>query len=368
MSVRKIRNAWWVDLRVDYIRYRKKSPENTRAGALAYERRLREKLVRDGSLIKRIAAQSFSEFAMNWLETYAAANNKLSERRMKASILKHHLIPFFGKVPLDRITTEDIERYKARKLGEELAPKTVNNQLTVLGRCLRSAVDWGRIAHMPRVKLMKAHSQNTDFLTQDEMTRLLGAPIVTSVQLMAFTALRSGLRLGELLGLSWSDIDFESNVLTVQHSWVRREMTSPKSHRIRHIPLGGELRALLYAVRRSRGFVFPGVGDKPWSTDGAARELKRLCERTGVRKIGWHVLRHTFASHIAMRGVPMRSLQQLMGHSTILMTERYAHLGMTSLHDAVQVLEPVRENIGHPVGNAKISEGQNRPLEFVIRR
>ncbi len=368
MSVRKIRNSWWVDIRVDYIRYRKKSPEDTRAGALAYERRLREKLTRDGSLEKRVVAPVFSEFAMSWLETYAAANNKLSERRMKSSILNHHLIPFFGKFRLDRITSEDIERYKARKLGEELAPKTVNNQLTVLSRCLRSAVDWGKIVHMPRVKLMKAHSQNTDFLTQDEMTRLLAAPIATPVQLMPFTALRTGLRLGELLGLSWSDIDFEGDVLTVRHAWVRQELTSPKNHRIRHIPLGGELRALLFAVRRNKGFVFSGVGDRPWSTDGAARELKRLCERTGVRKIGWHALRHTFASHIAMRGVPMRSLQQLLGHSTISMTERYAHLGAASLHDAVQVLEPVRENFGHPVGNATISEGQNRPLEFVIRR
>ena len=368
MSVRRIRNSWWVDFRVDYIRYRKKSPENTRTGALAYERRLQEKLARDGSLVKRIAAPVFSDFAINWLASYVAANNKLSERRMKASILKHHLLPFFGKTPLDRITVEDIERFKAKKLDEELAPKTVNNLLTVLSRCLRSAVDWGRIAYMPKIKLMKAHSRNTDFLTQEEITRLLTSPIVTPVHLMAFTALRTGMRLGELLGLSWGDIDFEGNTITVQHSWVRREMTSPKSHRIRCIPLGGELRALLFAVRRKKGFVFPGVDDKPWSTDGAARELKRLCERTGVRKIGWHVLRHTFASHIAMRGVPMRSLQQLMGHSTILMTERYAHLGMTSLHDAVQVLEPVRENFGHPVGNATISEGQNRPLEFVIRR
>ncbi len=368
MSARKIRNSWWVDFRVEFVRYRKKSPENSRVGALAYEAMLRAKIARDGGLIKPSAPPLFSEFVVNWMEAYVAANNKLSERRMKASILNHHLLPFFGKSQLDHIKAEDIERYKARKLDEGLAPKTINNHLTVLSRCLRSAVDWERMTHMPKIKLMKAYSRRIDFLTEDETTKLLTASAPPFVHRMLFTALRTGLRLGELLALSWSDIDFEGNVLIVRRSWVRYEMTTPKSHRIRYVPLAGDLRRLLEAERQKKGFVFPGVDDKPGSTDGAARELTRLCARAGVRKIGWHILRHTFASHLAMKGVSLRVIQQLLGHSTIAMTERYAHLTSASLHDAVRVLEPVPQNFGHPVGNAAISWEKNAPLQFVLQQ
>jgi len=301
------------------------------------------------------------------MEVYVAANNKLSERRMKASILNHHLLPFFGKVTLDRIGAEDIERYKALKLDEGLAPKTINNQLTVLGRCLRSAVEWGKIAHVPKVKLMKAYSRRIDFLTEGEGMQLIAASTTPSVHLMVFTALRTGLRLGELLALSWGDIDFEGNVLTVQRSWVRREMTTTKSHRIRHVPLANDLRCLLEAARRGKGFVFPGISEQPWSTDGAARELTRLCMRAGIRKVGWHILRHTFASHLAMKGISLRVIQQLLGHSTIAMTERYAHLTSASMHDAIRVLEPVLETFGHPAGNAALSWKKNMPLEFIVK-
>lgn len=369
MSVRKLRNTWWVDFRVDFIRYRKKSPENTRAGAAAYEALLKSKFARGDSLEKRPDAPMFSEFVPVWMESYVAANNKLSEQRMKASILRHHLVPFFGKMRLDHIVAEDIERYKARKREEGLSPKSINNQLTVLGRCLRSAVEWGRILLMPRIALMKSHSRRVDFLTEDEARRLLIAPAPELLHRMIFVALRTGLRLGELLGLSWSDIDFEGNTITVQQSWVRREMTTTKSHRIRHVPLAGDLRHLLYTERRSKGLVFPfpGLGEKPWSTDGATRELKRLCRNAGIeRKVGWHLLRHTFASHLAMKGVPLRVIQELLGHSTIAMTERYAHLTSASLHDAVRVLEPIIELRGQPAGNTVISWKENRSVNLPV--
>ena len=172
---------------------------------------------------------------------------------------------------------------------------------------------------------------------------------------MVLTALRSGLRLGELLGLQWSDIDFTSNTLTVQRSWVRREMSTTKSQRIRHVPLTRDLRETLDDARRAEGLIFPNDGGEPWNPDAAARALRRMCTRANVRPIGWHILRHTFASHLAIKGVSLRVIQDLLGHSTIAMTERYAHLTSSSLHDAVRVLEPPLDVHGHPVGNTAIS-------------
>lgn len=363
MAARKIRGSWHIDLWLEGRRYRKKSPEDSRAGAAAYEARIREKFARDGGFIKRVAAPIFSEFAVSWMENHVSANNKRSEQRMKASILKRHLLPFFGKMPLDHITIEDIDRYKARKRDEGLAPKTINNQLTVLSRCMRSALEYGKVQTIPRIVLMKAHSRNVEFLSEEEARRLLLAPAPELLHRMVLVALRTGLRLGELLGLQWTDIDFEGNTITVQRSWVRREMTTPKSHRIRHVPFGGDLRQTLLAERKPDGFVFPfpGLGDKPWSTDGAERELARLYQRAGVKRRGlWHLLRHTFASHLALKGISLHTIQGLLGHSTIAMTERYAHLTAGSMHDAIRVLEPVIDTFGHSLGTEVISWKQNR--------
>ena len=132
-------------------------------------------------------------------------------------------------------------------------------------------------------------------------------------------------------------------------------MSTTKSQRIRHVPLTRDLRETLLGARRGEGLVFPNDDGEPWNPDAAARALHRRCARANVRPIGWHILRHTFASHLAIKGISLRVIQDLLGHSTIAMTERYAHLTSSSLHDAVRVLEPPLEVRGHPVGNAVIA-------------
>lgn len=73
-----------------------------------------------------------------------------------------------------------------------------------------------------------------------------------------------------------------------------------------------------------------------------SRWIRKACDRAGIRRVGWHLLRHTFASRVVSRGVPIRTLQQLLGHASITMTERYAHLAPATLIDAVRVLEEDR--------------------------
>lgn len=93
------------------------------------------------------------------------------------------------------------------------------------------------------------------------------------------------------------------------------------------------------AQAQPAGFIFAQKSGNPRSYTGAQKALHRICDRTGVRRISWHVLRHTFASLLAARGVPLTIVQKFLGHSTISMTERYAHLAPSSLHDAMTVLE-----------------------------
>src|SRR5947208_1589798 len=120
MSVRMIKKSWWIDFRFDHTRYRKRGPENSRAGALAYEATLRQKLAR-GESIDRVTntteqEQTFEQFAWKWFEEYVVPNNKYSEQRIKKYTLSGALIPFFGKLLVEEITSHHIEQYKAQRI------------------------------------------------------------------------------------------------------------------------------------------------------------------------------------------------------------------------------------------------------------
>ena len=156
MAVRKIRHSWWVDFRWKRTRYRRRSPVNTRSGAATYELTLRERLVQGARVDEEPAAAAleihnvrFAEFADEWFTTYVLTNNKPSEQSNRRMVLRAHLIPWFGHLPLDAITTQLIEQFKAYQLSKILARKTVNNHLAILARCLRCATQWGHLDHMP---------------------------------------------------------------------------------------------------------------------------------------------------------------------------------------------------------------------------
>ena len=146
MAVRIIKGSWWVDFRAGHTRYRKRSPENSCAGAKDYEATLRQKLAR-GEFIEvaeRATPQDqvFGQFAWQWFDQYVVPNNKPSEQKTKKYILSASLVPFFGKMRLGKITTHDIERYKAHALKENVSRKTINNRLTVFRKCMTTAYDW----------------------------------------------------------------------------------------------------------------------------------------------------------------------------------------------------------------------------------
>src|SRR6266478_312817 len=264
MAVRKIKNSWWVDFRHADVRYRKRSPANSKAGAEDYEATIRQKLSRGESLglappdkKQEERKQTFKEFAWKWLETYAKTNNKFSEIMRKRYTLQRHLIPFFGQTPLDRVDTQLVEQYKSRKISEGLANKTVNNHLTVLSSCLRTAQDWFDIPKIPKMKQLKMPPLQIDFLSQDESDLLLAHSSGVYHEII-FMALKTGLRRGELIALDWSDINWNNKTLTVRHSWseASKSLDTPKSNRERHIPLTDDLCAMLLRRKHAIGFVF----------------------------------------------------------------------------------------------------------------
>lgn len=344
MSIRKIRNSWWVDFRHNFTRYRKKSPQNSQGGAREYEALLRQRLARGEPLEPKVVVEekvTFAAFAARWFDTYVTVNSKPSDRATKASTLRRHLIPSFGHLPLPQVSAESIERYKAQRLAEGLTAKTVNNHLNVLTGCLRRSVDWGYLERLPAVKRLKTRSLREDFLLEEECERLLGSDDASLWHRMALVGLHTGMRFGELAGLDWSAVHLAERRLTVERAFVKGEFVTPKNHKVRHLPLTDDVVDALTPHARSEGLVFPARGDRPVTHSAARHHLTRLCRQTGVRVVGWHVLRHTFASLLSMKGLPLRVIQGFLGHGSITTTERYAHLAPSSLDEAVRLLNGV---------------------------
>jgi len=168
---------------------------------------------------------------------------------------------------------------------------------------------------------------------------------------MILLALRTEMRLGELIALDWSTIDFNAKTLTVRYSMVRNIIGSPKNNKERHIPLTNEVIAVLDKRKDKVGFVFTYRGTF-LKTDYCRYTITRLCKKADLRRIGWHKLRHSFASHLVQKNAPIKAIQELMGHADIQTTMRYTHLAPSTLRSTIDLLEP--ENFGQHVGNIPI--------------
>ena len=361
-STGRERQFWMVDVCIESPdgsrqRVRKVSPVQSRRGAERYERDLRWELLwgrRDagGGDEESKETPTVAEFAPEFLTDYAEVNNKPSEVHSKESCLRVHLVPWFGRTRLDAVKMRDIDRYKRAKLKAGLSPKSINNHLTVLRKMLVVAVDWEVIETVPRIRWLRVPKPDFDFLDFEEAERLIAGASGQDRALIV-TALKTGLRRGELMGLQWQDVDLVGARLRVQRSWVRGHLGTPKSGRNRTVPLSPEAVRTLKEHRHLKGeWVFCGDHGAPLTRDQIKHPLRRAYRKAGLRHMGWHMLRHTFASHLTMRAVPLKVVQELMGHATIEMTMRYAHLSPEVGQKAVHVLD-----LGRADGNIAATGG-----------
>lgn len=352
--------VYWCDVtvRVGGKEFRKKlSCRTTSKGeALAFEAKVRNRMLAKAGDSRR--PPFFCDFADEFLSTYAAANNKPSEVASKKNSLERHLKPAFGHLRLNEIGAEQIERYKATKLAggwndspgvpielpaKPLSPKSINNHLICLAKLFAVAVEWGKLEKAPKVKLLKVGETDFDFLDFAEADRLQVAAFQSGSQwyTMILMALRAGLRVSELTPLQWSDVDLKAGVIMVRRGAWKKTVGTPKGGKPKPIPISTQLRSALQALpsQFAGALVFPGAEGKMLSREQCHRPLAMACKRAGLRRVGWHVLRHTFCSHLAIRGVPIKTIQELARHATVLMTMRYAHLTPDVREDAINLLD-----------------------------
>lgn len=346
MAVKKWRGKWTVDFTVDGKRIRRASPVQTKRGAREFESRLRLELTAKADVggAPAEAAPTLAEFAERWTATHVAVRQKPSTQVYTRGILRNHVVPFFGKRRLDEIDGAAIDGFILQQRKAGLGNGTINAHLSTLRALLRAAEASGHVARALRIKRLAYEEPEFDWLRPAEVVRLLDAAALIGGcwAVLFLVAVRTGLRKGELFGLHWREVDLEARTLTVKFNNWRGQLLTPKSGKTRIVPLVGEVVDALrvWRTRHPCELVFPGpCGAIVQDPKGANRALNKALDRAGLRRVRFHDLRHSFASHLVLQGQPLRVVQVLMGHHSVTITERYAHVGDEQLAAAIDTLD-----------------------------
>jgi len=241
------------------------------------------------------------------------------------------ILPEFGHRRLASLDPRDVEMWKHKRLssighrsGKPISRTTVNNDLKRLRAMVNKAVEWGVIPRntIASVKtLQKVHSAPRSFFTAEQLEAIYEQDVryAPVFQLLANT----GMRLGEAMHLKWTDVGPK----TIRVASTEEYMT--KSRKWRDIPISPGASDALRQLDATSTYVLPRVHLRT-----IRYRFKRACKLAGIEGTP-HELRHTFISQLVMQGVPLRTVQVLAGHSTVAITEEYAHLAPNHLSDAV---------------------------------
>ena len=304
---------------------------------------------------------AFSGFARLWFDTHVVVNLKPTVQDRYETIIRFHLLPYFGDRLITGITSLDVERFKAQnvravvgKTGRRIAHKTVNEHVCVLSSMFTAAVRWGYLNANPcrGVARLRLPPQDFRYYDGDQTEKFLDTMKRLRPDYYAFftTAFRTGMRLGELLGLEWGDIDFGNRRILLARSHSEGHTTTPKSGKSRIIPISPALVDVLKAHRHLKGaLVFCGPAGGHLTRDMVKHPFEDVIRAAGLHRIRIHDMRHSFASQLVIIGVPLKAVAELLGHSETRTTERYAHLRPLDLQSYVDLLEKKNPNHLEPL-------------------
>ncbi len=292
---------------------------------------------------KEAQVPTVAEFKERFIEHAKANRQKASTVYAKESILRGHLVPVLGTKRLDEITDADVQALKVTLA--ERKPKTVNNVLATLSKLLRVAKRLGVIDTLPveSFELLKAPQGAVPFYTFEEFAALVAAAERHDPRTLAAVLLGgdAGLRAGEVIGLELPDVSRANKLITVERQVWRSVVDTPKGGRGRPVPMTDKLAAALAAVRHLRRTRVLLQDDGSELTAKALRSWMKSAQRlAGLKPTGnFHILRHTFCSHLAMRGANPKTIQELAGHTNLSTTMRYMHLAEGQKEQAIRLLD-----------------------------
>ena len=344
---RRRKASYYMKYRLPDGRWVRESTGTANFKAAGDKLREREEAIARGRFAA-VGTARFSAVAEAWLRDWSKP--RLRSHHDNELRYEKHLRPVFGAKALRNIRPADIKAFASAKIAKGLSVATVRRILALLSVILNDAVADDLLGESPFRRLKRGTVPpeklgRLEFYDDDEVAKLLEAAPPNERPFLA-TGFYAGLRLGELCGLQWPDVNLKAGMMTVSRSWdnpIRLGRASTKSGSAREIPVAKALHPILVAWKAncpttSSGLCFPVLlvrGADPTAPEPAyvmrnkrtvEKSARRLCESAGVRWLPVHCWRHTFAAAFVRRGGSLYHLQTVMGHSTPTLTMRYAHL------------------------------------------
>lgn len=326
MGVYKRGTIWYIDYYAGYKRRRERIGPSKRQAEIVLKKRIVQVAENRFLEVEKYEKIKFEKMTDLYLENYSKPNKK-SSRRDATSI--SNLKPFFAGKYLHEITPLDMEKYK-KKRQFKVSNATVNREIGCLKHIFTKAIEWGIVKKNPgkKVKLLRERNTRLRYLDEKEIKRLYDAcaehlkPIVT-------VALNTGMRKEEILSLKWKDLNFGSRIIYILDT---------KNSEKREMAMNDIVYIALLAIRR--------IPDSPWvfckkngeRYGNVRKAFEGARKRAGIVDFRFHDLRHTFASHLVMAGVDLKTVQELLGHKSFEMTLRYAHLSPDHKKAALDIL------------------------------
>ena len=282
--------------------------------------------------------RTFDELMERYLREHAAKKSEPRHYRGYFNSLK----ACFGGRTLAEITPKLIVEYKARRYAAGLKPASINRELASLKKAFNLAVrewEWCRENPVSKVSMEQENNQRDRWLSVEEEPRLLQGCAPWLHDLVTF-ALHTGMRMGEILELTWRGVDFNRRTVMVVRS---------KNGERRTIPLNETVLSVLRQKSKVRSLNTDLVFCSQVFTSMEAGHLRRSFRvalgKTRIEDFHFHDLRHTFATRLVQAGVDLYKVQRLLGHKSPIMTQRYAHHYPESLRDGVEILDQVGTNL-----------------------
>ncbi len=346
MGVFRRNGSYWIDYYAHGRRVRRKVGPSKTLANLAMKK-IEIDIAQGKYLdIKEETKLKFKDFAQMYIEAYA------TKKRSWESTDKHYLkrlVPFFGEKYLQDITPFSVQKYQSMRRqaishrGRVTSPAYVNRELACLKCMFRLAIEWGHAKENPviKVKFEKENNKLVRFLEKDELRRLLHysdealKPIIT-------IAVNTGMRSSEIRFLKWGDVDLLRGIIT---------LTVTKNGETRRVPINKTVKEMLFGLPKNGpdSYVFSNRDGMPYDFTW---HFQQALKRAGIKNFRFHDLRHTAASYLAMAGVDLNTIREILGHKSLEMVLRYAHLSPGHQANAVGALDSQLVTIWSPEPNS----------------
>ena len=344
---------WYLDYRdADQRRIQKvaKNAQTKEDAVLALRTEVARAFEREFNIERKKEQIRLKEFVEIYIRDYAMVR----KRSWKSDFYYFHanIVPYFRDALLSEVCQSNIEKYVVKRIKDGVKKSSINRELACLSKLFCKAIDWGYLTKNPvsRIKFFSEKNNLKERVLSDEEEKVLLESCSEHLKPIIITALQTGMRKGEILGLKWQDVSLPKREI---------KLLETKSNRVRIVPINERLYlelVMLKKINKCAAFVFlnPETG-KPLKD--VKRAFRGACRRASIIGLRFHDLRHTFASRLVQEGVDLITVKDLLGHSSVKVTERYTHSNQNQKKKAVEALiRKSSEKAGNLLHNCDMKE------------